>query len=103
MNKVVLITGASRGIGAATAIAAADAGYHVGINYARDERAAQEVAEQVRAKGVNAIIVKADVGNEQEIVDMFNVVRNELGAVTALVNNAGIILSQSSVVDMDPP
>lgn len=101
MNNVVIITGASRGIGAATALAAADAGYHVGINYARDERAARDVAEQVRAKGVDAAIVKADVANEQEIVDMFNTVRSQLGAVTALVNNAGIILSQSSVLDMD--
>ena len=101
MNNVVLITGASRGIGAATALAAADAGYHVGINYTRDERAAQDVAEQVRAKGVNAAIVKADVANEHEIVDMFKTVRSQLGAVTALVNNAGIILCQASVLDMD--
>lgn len=101
MNNVVLITGASRGIGAATALAAADAGYHVGINYTRDERAAQEVADRVRAKGVNAAILKADVANEHEIVDMFQAVRSQLGAVTALVNNAGIILSQTSVLDMD--
>jgi len=100
MKKVILITGASRGIGAATALAAADAGYHVGINYVRDEAAAQNVATQVRAKGVSAAVIQADVSQEDEVVAMFEAVQAQLGTITALVNNVGIILAQSRVQNM---
>jgi NAD(P)-dependent dehydrogenase (short-subunit alcohol dehydrogenase family) len=101
MKDVILITGASRGIGAATALAAADSGYHVAINYTRDEAAAQSVAEQVRAKGVDATLVQADISNEREVVAMFDAVHAQLGVLTAFVNNAGIILSQARLQDMD--
>jgi NAD(P)-dependent dehydrogenase (short-subunit alcohol dehydrogenase family) len=100
MKKVILITGASRGIGAATALAAADAGYHVGINYVRDEAAARDVATQVRAKGVSAAVIRADVSQENEVIAMFEAVQAQLGTITALVNNVGIILAQSRVQDM---
>ena len=101
MKKVILITGASRGIGAATALAAADAGYHVGINYTRDEGAAQAIAEQVRAKGAMAAVLQADISNEAQVLAMFDAVHTQLGALTALVNNAGIILAQARLQDMD--
>ena len=101
MKKVVLITGASRGIGAATALAAADAGYDVGINYTRDEGAAQAIAEQVRAKGAMAAVLQADISSETQVLAMFDAVHTQLGALTALVNNAGIILAQGRLQDMD--
>ena len=103
MKKVILITGASRGIGAATALAAADSGYHVGINYTRDEAAAQAVAKQVRAQGVMAAVLQADISSEQAVIAMFDALQDELGAPTAMVNNAGIILSQARLQDMDAP
>ena len=100
MKKVMLITGASRGIGAATALAAADAGYDIGINYTRDEASAQDVASKVRDKGASAVVIQADVAQEDQIVAMFDSVQSQLGPLTALVNNAGIILGQTRVQDI---
>lgn len=101
MNKVILITGASRGIGAATALAAADAGYDVAINYTRDESAANDVAGQVRAKSVKALVVQADISDEQQVAKMFDDVEAQFGSIDALVNNAGVILGQARLQEMD--
>ena len=88
MDKVILITGGSRGIGAATAILAAQQGYRICINYLTDAAAAHEVLAQVHALGAQAIAVRADVSNEEEIIGLFTRVDEELGPITALVNNA---------------
>ncbi len=90
MSRVLLITGASRGIGAAIAQQAAKAGFDVCINYANDQAPAERVAEQVRAEGQRAMTFKADMGNEADIVDLFKAVDADLGTLDALVNNAGI-------------
>ncbi|UVL63466.1 SDR family oxidoreductase [Pseudomonas sp. B21-032] len=100
MDKVIVITGASRGIGAATARLAARAGYRICINYLRDDEAAQRVLAEVRELGADAIAVKADVSVEDEIVQLFQRVDAELGPVTALVNNAGTIGHQSRVEEV---
>ena len=89
-NKVALITGASRGIGASAALLLAKNGYDVAINYLENKDKAEEVANQARKFGVKAIVVKADLGSEQEIVDMFLTIDGKLGAINALVNNGGI-------------
>jgi len=91
MEKVIVITGGSRGIGAATALLAAQQGYRICINYLRDEEAAHRVQEQVRALGAQAITVRADVSDEDEVIHLFQRVDAELGPVTALVNNAGTV------------
>ena len=101
MSKVVLITGASRGIGAATARLAAARGYAVGINYTRDAAAAEAVARAVRDAGANAVIVRADVADEAQVVAMFDTVAGALGPIDALVNNAGILFKQSRLEDLD--
>ncbi len=101
MSKVILVTGASRGIGAATARLAAARGYAVGINYARDAAAAEAVAEQVRGAGAAAVTVQGDVAEEADVVRLFDTVATELGPVTALVNNAGILFTQCRLEDMD--
>jgi len=100
MDKVIVITGASRGIGAATARLAARAGYRICINYLRDDEAAQRVLAEVRELGAEAIAVKADVSVEDEIIQLFQRVDAELGPVTALVNNAGTIGQQSRVEEV---
>lgn len=87
---VALITGASRGIGAATAVAAARHGFAVAINYSTDAGAAEVVAEKVRQLGAKAITVRANVAEEAEVTGMFELVSRELGPVAAVVNNAGI-------------
>jgi NAD(P)-dependent dehydrogenase (short-subunit alcohol dehydrogenase family) len=92
--RIVLVTGASRGIGAAAAIACAEKGWDVAVNYARDERAAQAVAARVREVGRRAIVVAADVANEAEVLAMFARIDAELGALAGLVNNAGVIDEQ---------
>ena len=71
MDKVIVITGGSRGIGAATALLAARQGYKICINYLADDAAAHEVLEQVRALGALAISVRADVSNEDEVISLF--------------------------------
>lgn len=100
MDKVVIITGGSRGIGAETALLAARQGYRICINYQSDEDAAQRVLEQVRALGAQAIAVRADVSIEDEVIGLFNRVDAELGRVTALVNNAGTVGHKSRVDEM---
>ena len=100
MDNVIIITGAGRGIGAATALAAARAGYRICINYLADDTSAHRVLEQVRALGADAITVRADVSVEDEIIQLFHRVDHELGRVTALVNNAGTIGHQSRLDDV---
>jgi NAD(P)-dependent dehydrogenase (short-subunit alcohol dehydrogenase family) len=87
---IMLVTGGSRGIGAAICRKAAVAGYDVAVNYASDAKAAESVAADVRAAGRRAIMVKADVGSEADIVAMFRTVDEKLGRLTAFANNAGI-------------
>jgi NAD(P)-dependent dehydrogenase (short-subunit alcohol dehydrogenase family) len=101
MAKVVLITGASRGIGAATARLAASRGYHVCVNYRRDAAAAEEVRRDIEAAGRRAIAVAADVGDEADVVRLFETCDRELGPVTALVNNAGVLETQMRLDAMD--
>jgi NAD(P)-dependent dehydrogenase (short-subunit alcohol dehydrogenase family) len=91
MNKILLVTGGSRGIGAAAALRAAHAGWDVAVNYARDAAAAEAVAAQVRALGRRALTVHADVADEAELLAMFAAVDRGLGVLGGLVNNAGIV------------
>ena len=95
--KVMLITGGSRGIGAATALLAAQRGYAVAIGYLRNGAAAQRVVDQI---GKNALAVAGDVASESDVVRMFKTVDEEFGRVTALVNNAGIVDRGSRVEAM---
>lgn len=100
MDKVILITGGSRGIGAATALLAAQQGYRVCVNYQADEQAAHQVLEQVRALGAQAVAIRADVSNEDEVIGLFARLDAELGPVTALVNNAGTVGQKSRLDEM---
>ena len=98
MSQVILITGASRGIGAATALLAARAGYAVAVNYSANSLAADEVVRQIRQHGGSAITVQADVAEESQVLAMFEKVDAKLGRLTALVNNAGVV-DQTARVD----
>ncbi|MDA8444552.1 SDR family oxidoreductase [Paracidovorax valerianellae] len=91
MNKVVLVTGGSRGIGAATARLAARQGWTVAVNYARDAQAADAVVRQIHEAGGQAIALQADVAKEDEVVALFQAVDARLGRLDALVNNAGVV------------
>jgi NAD(P)-dependent dehydrogenase (short-subunit alcohol dehydrogenase family) len=93
--NVVVITGAGRGIGAATARLAAERGYAVCVNYRHDRAAAEGVVRGIRETGGNAIAVAADVANEADVVRLFETVDAELGPPAALVNNAGILERQA--------
>jgi NAD(P)-dependent dehydrogenase (short-subunit alcohol dehydrogenase family) len=94
LNKVLLITGASRGIGAATARLAARRGYAVCVNYRSDRAAAERVVEAIEASGGRAIAVGADVALEADVVRLFEASDRMLGPLAALVNNAGILETQ---------
>jgi NAD(P)-dependent dehydrogenase (short-subunit alcohol dehydrogenase family) len=89
--RIALVTGAGRGIGAATARLLAERGYDVAINYARDAAAAEGVAAAVRGLGRRALVVRADVADEAAVLAMFDAVDKGLGRIAALVNNAGIV------------
>ena len=91
MSPVVLITGGSRGIGAATALLAAQHGYAVAVNYTVNSLAADAVVQSIRASGGTAITVQADVAMESQVIAMFEKVDAKLGPLCALVNNAGIV------------
>jgi len=101
MQPILLITGASRGIGAATALSAANAGYAVAVNYAHNSLAADDVVRQIRAQGGNAMTVQADVAQEDQVLAMFAKIDAKLGRISALVNNAGVVDQASRVDAMD--
>ena len=101
MSGIVIVTGGSRGIGAATAHLAASRGYAVCVNYRSNETAAHAVAQKIVAGGGRAIAVQADVAVEADVVRLFETCDAQLGTLTALVNNAGILETQSRVEAMD--
>lgn len=100
MKKVLVVTGGSRGIGAATARAAAAEGYTVCINYLRNDSAANVIVEELRATGAEALAVQADVSSEADVVRLFDRIDAELGTPIGLVNNAGVLERQMRVEEM---
>jgi NAD(P)-dependent dehydrogenase (short-subunit alcohol dehydrogenase family) len=99
--KVILITGASRGIGAATAILASERGYKVAVNYLKDESAAHRIVDAIKSASGQAVAIQADVSQESDVKQMFQEVDAKLGPLSALVNNAGILERQSRVEAMN--
>jgi len=97
----MLITGASRGIGAATARLAAQQGYALCLNYHQRADAANAVLEQVRGLGVTAIAVQADIADETQVLHMFEAIDREFGRLDVLVNNAGMLEQQMRLEQMD--
>ncbi|MEO8250584.1 MAG: SDR family NAD(P)-dependent oxidoreductase, partial [Burkholderiales bacterium] len=100
MDKVILVTGASRGIGAACARLAAAEGYAVAVNYASNAKAAGEVVRSIQAAGGTAIAIQADVADEAQVIRLFEQVDQKLGRLTALVNNAGVVDMPATVAEM---
>ena len=100
MDQVLLITGGSRGIGAATALLAAQRGFAVAVNYASNSLAADEVVRAIRDPGGRAMSVQADVGDEAQVKAMFEKVDAKFGRLGALVNNAGVVDVQARVDEM---
>ncbi len=100
-HPVILITGGSRGIGAATAILAAQRGYDVAFTYQSNATAAKEVAEKIRATGHKALMLQADVAVEADVLSVFKQVDAQLGRLDALVNNAGILEKIMRLEEMD--
>lgn len=101
MNRILVVTGGSRGIGAATARLAAASGYAVCISYLKNQAAADAVVDDILQAGGKAVAVAADVSVESEVVRLFEHVDSALGPVTALVNNAGVLERHMRVEDMD--
>ncbi len=91
MNKVLLVTGGSRGIGAATALLAAQNGWSVAVNYTANSLAADEVVRQIRASDGQAMAVQADVADEAQVLRMFEHIDAKFGRLSGLVNNAGVV------------
>ncbi|EOW6613455.1 glucose 1-dehydrogenase [Vibrio fluvialis] len=100
MNKVVIVTGGSRGIGAATSKLLAKQGYAVCVNYRANQASADQVVGAITDMGGRAFAMQADVANEQEVEALFAATQQRFGVVTHLVNNAGILDKQSRLADM---
>lgn len=100
MDEVLLVTGGSRGIGAATALLAARKGYAVAVNYTSNQAAADEVVATIRGTGGKAIAVQGDVADEAQVLELFAQVDAQLGRLTALVNNAGVVDRPQRVEEM---
>ena len=95
--NIALITGASRGIGRATAILLAQRGWQVAVNYVRRADAAQEVVRAIEQQGGSAFAIQADIADEAQVVAMFQEIDRQPGPLTALVNNAGILFQQTTL------
>jgi NAD(P)-dependent dehydrogenase (short-subunit alcohol dehydrogenase family) len=100
VTKIAIVSGGSRGIGRATALLAAARGFDVCVSYRHDESAAAEVVEAVRASGRSAVAVQADVSREADVLRVFETCDRELGTLTALVNNAGVVDMKARVDEM---
>jgi len=101
MDKRLMVTGGSRGIGAACARLAGQAGYDVCVNYRADKAAAEAVVADIIAAGRRAVAVRADVSKEAEVVRLFETMDEQLGPLTALINNAGIFPKFGAIESMD--
>jgi NAD(P)-dependent dehydrogenase (short-subunit alcohol dehydrogenase family) len=101
MSKIILITGGSQGIGASTAQIAARKGYSVCINYHHNDVAANNLVDKIKLAGGDAVAIKADISKEAEAIKLFDYIDNKVGALSALVNNAGMIQSQARFIAMD--
>ena len=101
MDEVLIITGASRGIGAATARIAGRSGYAVFLNYLKNKASAMKIVEEIKADGGRALAVAADISQEDEVMELFRTVDDKLGKISALVNNAGILETQMRIEQMD--
>ena len=101
MNKTLLVTGGSRGIGAATALLAAQSGWAVAVNYTANSLAADEVVRAIRADGGTAMAVQADVADEAQVLAMFKKIDAKLGPLNGLVNNAGVVDVSARIDEMD--
>ena len=101
MSKVLLVTGGGRGIGAATALLAAEKGYAVGVNYRSNDEAAAAVVARIEEKGGRAVALKADIAKEEEVLRLFAELDQKLGPIGALVNNAGIVERQTGIEGID--
>ncbi|PHU99499.1 SDR family NAD(P)-dependent oxidoreductase [Iodobacter sp. BJB302] len=99
-KKIVLVTGGSRGIGAAAAKLFAKNGYSVCINYKSNEVAALKTAQEILEFGGTCITVQADVSNEKDVINLFSTIDQKLGHISVLVNNAGILKKQTRLEEL---
>ena len=100
-QKVLIVTGGSRGIGAATSIKAAQMGYSVCVNFEKNSKNANQIAGEINSKGGKAIAVQADISSSKDVERLFKTAELELGNLSALVNNAGISGPRSQLIDLD--
>ncbi|MGC4102593.1 SDR family oxidoreductase [Ferruginibacter sp.] len=100
MKKVILITGGSDGIGASTAYLAFQKDYTVCINYRQNQVSANKIVTEIKNRGGRAFAFQADISNEQQVEELFKTIDSQVGTISALVNNAGIIEPQQKLVDI---